>query len=266
VFLFLFLFFCLQVIDSTMKEGVQAGVVLAFTSIVIFPIVCVLEIVGRRPHKPEDTQNDLDEFVMSAKEMLIFDGIVYHERKEQAANSFSYHIQCALINLDSTPDDFTGGPPPSPLTPVFRFTPQSLKCARADHLTADEARVMAGTDGPVLLLTTPASAGYHQNPISIYYCFAATGDLPMCLAEVSNTPWGERTTFPFVPTGDAVPKPFHVRSPPPLHPSPPLLLPLLPLPPLLLPPLLLLPPPPPLLPLLPLPLLLLLPPPPPPVA
>ena len=54
---------------------------------------------------------------------------------------------------------------------------------------------MAGTDGPVLLLTTPSSAGYHQNPISVYYCFSAAGDLPMCLAEVTNTPWGEHHAY-----------------------------------------------------------------------
>ncbi len=111
--LFLLLFFCLQIIDATMKQGVKAGLVLAFTSIVIFPIVCVLEIVERSPRKPEDTHDDSDEFVMSAKEMLVLDGIVYHAREEQAENSFTYHVQCALINLDSTPDNFTGGPPAS---------------------------------------------------------------------------------------------------------------------------------------------------------
>ncbi len=113
MFLFLFLFFCLQVIDATIKQGVKAGLVLAFTSIVIFPIVCVLEIVACSPSKPEDTQIDPDDFVMSAKEMLIFDGIVYHKREEQAENSFTYHIRCALVNLDSPPDNFAGGPPAS---------------------------------------------------------------------------------------------------------------------------------------------------------
>ncbi len=107
----LVLFFFLQVIDATMKQGVKAGLVLVFTSIVIFPIVCILEIVESTPRNPEGKQNDAEEFIISPKEMLILDGIVHHTRKEQAENSFNYHIRCALLNLDSTPDNFSGGLP-----------------------------------------------------------------------------------------------------------------------------------------------------------
>ena len=35
----------------------------------------------------------------------------------------------------------------------------------------------------------PMAAGYVQNPISIYYCYSAGGELTMCIAEVTNTPW-----------------------------------------------------------------------------
>ena len=62
----------------------------------------------------------------------------------------------------------------------------------------------------MLLLTTPISAGYSQNPISVYYCLDATGDLNMCIAEVTNTPWGARVTFLFRPGGQDVPKAMHV--------------------------------------------------------
>mmetsp|Transcript_64072 Transcript_64072/g.177045 ORF Transcript_64072/g.177045 Transcript_64072/m.177045 type:complete len:179 (-) Transcript_64072:780-1316(-) len=67
-----------------------------------------------------------------------------------------------------------------------------------------------GDDGLVLLLTEPSCLGYHQNPISVYYCYRADGSLASCLAEVTNTPWTERVVFPFEPTGDTVPKPLHV--------------------------------------------------------
>lgn len=39
--------------------------------------------------------------------------------------------------------------------------------------------------GPVKLLTNPETAGYLQNPISVYYCYdGAGGELSKCIAEV----------------------------------------------------------------------------------
>jgi Protein of unknown function (DUF1365) len=64
--------------------------------------------------------------------------------------------------------------------------------------------------GSVLLLTNPASAGYVQNPISIYFCYSASGTLARCLAEVTNTPWNQRVAFAFDPAGSRVPKALHV--------------------------------------------------------
>ena len=52
--------------------------------------------------------------------------------------------------------------------------------------------------------------GYHQNPISVYYCYTPDGDLEICIAEVTNTPWGERVRFLFKPDRDVVPKSLHV--------------------------------------------------------
>eukprot|EP00198_Chlamydomonas_reinhardtii_P007176 XP_001696512.1 predicted protein [Chlamydomonas reinhardtii] len=85
---------------------------------------------------------------------------------------------------------------------------------------------------PVKLLTDPISAGYLQNPISVYYCYsgsssgsgssggkgagakeeagAAEPKLERCIAEVTNTPWNERVTFVFDPAGARVAKALHV--------------------------------------------------------
>ena len=64
--------------------------------------------------------------------------------------------------------------------------------------------------GKVFLLTTPISAGYSQNPISVYYCLEGAGNLIVCIAEVTNTPWGATVTFLFRPDGQQVPKAMHV--------------------------------------------------------
>lgn len=36
-----------------------------------------------------------------------------------------------------------------------------------------------------MLLTTPVTSGYTQNPISVYYCYSSQGTLSRCIAEVS---------------------------------------------------------------------------------
>jgi DUF1365 family protein len=50
--------------------------------------------------------------------------------------------------------------------------------------------------GPVRLLTNLSYFGYCFNPVSFYYCFDADGEsLDTIVAEVNNTPWGERDTY-----------------------------------------------------------------------
>ncbi|KAF8714105.1 hypothetical protein HU200_028109 [Digitaria exilis] len=120
---------------------------------------------------------------------LLYEGRVRHSRRRPAAHAFEYPVRYALVDLDRLP--------------------------LPDHLSADDARRIASTSGPVHLLTIPKSVGYEQNPLSIYYCYnsaeqAQDGELRMCIAEVTNTPWGERVMFTFQPESDLVAKPLHV--------------------------------------------------------
>ncbi len=51
-------------------------------------------------------------------------------------------------------------------------------------------------EGPIRLLTNLRSLGLCFNPISFYYCFDRVGEqLQAVLAEVTNTPWGERQAY-----------------------------------------------------------------------
>jgi DUF1365 family protein len=132
-------------------------------------------------------------------------GRVHHARDHPVRRSFSYPLRLAVVDLDAPPAWF------------------ARSGQAADHLTADQARARAGADGPVLLLTSPWTFGYVQNPISVYYVYDActnTKDdelgvsgayrLRACAAEVTNTPWGERVVFDFDPSGQRVPKSLHV--------------------------------------------------------
>ncbi|KAG2502138.1 hypothetical protein HYH03_000626 [Edaphochlamys debaryana] len=142
------------------------------------------------------------------KSCTFYEGKVLHIRRAPAHNEFRYAVRMAVLDLEAPPSWF--------------------KAQAADHMTADEARKFAGTTGPVKLLTDPMTAGYVQNPISIYYCYGGGGGseagaaakqgqgkqaaprLERCIAEVTNTPWGERVSFVFNPAGEAVGKALHV--------------------------------------------------------
>jgi DUF1365 family protein len=51
-------------------------------------------------------------------------------------------------------------------------------------------------DGPIRLLTHLRYFGYCMNPVSFYYCFDSGGlELETIVAEITNTPWGERHQY-----------------------------------------------------------------------
>ena len=118
---------------------------------------------------------------------------VHHSRNKPVNHAFSYDVRIALINLDNPPEWYD---------------------ARAnDTMTGCQARDVAKTKGNVMLLTHPSVGGYRQNPISVYYCYNESNTkLEMCIAEVTNTPWGDRVTFLFRPDGEKVPKSLHVST------------------------------------------------------
>lgn len=147
----------------------------------------------------------LESLVTAPSGASFYKGSVFHSRKRPKENSFIYPVRMGIIDLDSPPPWWRAGD--------------------GDTLTADQARELTGTSGPVRILTHPPAAGYTQNPISVYYCYkkgAEWGEgkpdpIPeKCLAEVTNTPWGERVTFVFRPAvgeltaGEEVSKALHV--------------------------------------------------------
>ncbi|OVA13246.1 Protein of unknown function DUF1365 [Macleaya cordata] len=126
--------------------------------------------------------------------IFLYEGSVWHERRRPVHHSFRYSARYALLDLDRAPNSL----------PSSFFS---------NHLSAHEAREITSTTGTVFLLTIPPSVGYEQNPLSVYYCYELEGSatrLTKCIAEVTNTPWGERVSFVFNPDSDLVAKPLHV--------------------------------------------------------
>jgi len=59
-----------------------------------------------------------------------------------------------------------------------------------------EAHTGTRPAGPIRLLTHLRYFGYCMNPVSFYYCFDAAGAKPETIvAEITNTPWGERHQY-----------------------------------------------------------------------
>ena len=130
----------------------------------------------------------------------IYEGAVRHRRFEVRGHEFRYRLALAYVDLDELPTLLSGR--------LVKRRPGLVRFRRRDYLgdprtpLADAVRELVhartGTrpEGPVRLLTQLRSFGHCFNPVSFYYCFDRAGErLEHVLAEVTNTPWGERHTY-----------------------------------------------------------------------
>jgi uncharacterized protein len=121
----------------------------------------------------------------------LYEGSVAHRRLRPVEHRFRYRVLMAYLDLDAVPERIG----PAWLWSARR--PALVRFRTADYLRADEARALAGTreDGPVRLLTNLRCLGHLFNPVSFYYCFDRDETLRAVVAEVTNTPWGERHAY-----------------------------------------------------------------------
>jgi hypothetical protein len=132
----------------------------------------------------------------------IYDGRVKHSRTQPAVHEFSYRLFMMYLDLDELPTLFRKR--------WFWSTsrPALARFRRSDHLGAEDQPLAESVrklveketgqrpGGPIRLLTNLAYFGYCFNPVSFYYCFAEDGQtVEFIVAEVNNTPWGERDTY-----------------------------------------------------------------------
>jgi DUF1365 family protein len=130
----------------------------------------------------------------------LYAGHVRHRRHTVRNHSFRYRIAMAYIDLDELPSLLGGR--------LMQRRPGLVRFRRRDYLgdpgtPLDQAvralvqeRVGRAPEGPIRLLTTLRTLGHCFNPVSFYYCFAPDGTtLEAVVAEVTNTPWGERHAY-----------------------------------------------------------------------
>jgi DUF1365 family protein len=129
----------------------------------------------------------------------IYEGTIRHRRLEPR-RSFQHRIALFYLDLEELPS-LVGGR-------LVRTRPGLLRFRRADYLGCDGGpldgavrdAVRAGIgrrpDGPIRILTQLRSFGHTFNPVSFYYCLDSAGQrVDAIVAEVTNTPWGERHAY-----------------------------------------------------------------------
>lgn len=128
----------------------------------------------------------------------LYFGTVRHRRRDGVRHDFRVRLWLAYVDLDETARTFAGrwwwsASRPAPMW--FRrrdyFGPPDVPLADAVR-DAVAQRIGTRPAGPVRVLTNLRCFGVSFNPVSIYYCFDAAERLVAVLAEITNTPWGER--------------------------------------------------------------------------
>lgn len=139
---------------------------------------------------------------MTPLRSAIYEGQVTHRRHLPHAHAFRYRMAQLYLDLDEIEAVFHQhwlwsahrrnlaewrrgdylGPTELPLAEAVR-----------ERVRRASGRVLSG---PIRLLTHPRYAGYVFNPVSFYYCYEADGSTLACIvAEITNTPWGERHAY-----------------------------------------------------------------------
>jgi DUF1365 family protein len=129
----------------------------------------------------------------------IYTGTIRHRRFAARAHAFRHRLSLLYVDVERV-DEVLDGRLVAPSPGLVRFR-------RGDYLgdprrpLADEVRrvveELSGRrpDGPIRLLAQPRAFGHCFNPVSFYFCFDSAERLSAVLAEVTSTPWRERTAY-----------------------------------------------------------------------
>ena len=126
----------------------------------------------------------------------IYEGVIRHRRFAVREHELRHRIALAYVDLD----ELDGA-----AAAARRSSSSGARTTSGDPGTrsADAARALGGrTAGPVRLLTNLRTFGHCFNPVSFVYCHDGEDRLQAVIAEVTNTPWGERHAYVLRRSGD----------------------------------------------------------------
>ncbi len=146
----------------------------------------------------------------------LYEGVVSHRRRGEIEHAFRYRVFMAYVDLDAVDDAIARAWPlwgRGPLAPV--------RLRRSDHF-GDPAAPLAATVRDLVeqrtgrrpqrlgMLTNLRAFGHCFNPVSFVWCFDGDGAVAAVVAEVTNTPWGERHAYVFEGERGRFAKALHV--------------------------------------------------------
>jgi uncharacterized protein len=118
----------------------------------------------------------------------VYEGTIRHRRFAVREHAFRHRVNMVFLDLDE-----------------LGSLPVGRRFRRSDHIgdpatpLKDAVRELAGPGapaGPVRVLTNLRTLGHCFNPVCFYYLYEPDGEtLGAVVAEVTNTPWGERTAY-----------------------------------------------------------------------
>jgi DUF1365 family protein len=136
----------------------------------------------------------------------LYVGTIRHRRFAVRRHELLHRISMAYLDLDELPRLLGGR--------LVKRAPGLVRFRRSDYLgdpatpLAEAVRELVGEAPRIRLLTQLRTLGHCFNPVSFYYCFDDGERLRTVVAEVTNTPWGERHAYVLDPAGAA--KALHV--------------------------------------------------------
>ncbi|VUD52812.1 hypothetical protein TDB9533_01708 [Thalassocella blandensis] len=131
----------------------------------------------------------------------IYRGWVQHRRFSPTQHQFRYQVFMMYLDLAELDEVFAG-------SRCWSVDTANLAYFKREDYLGDAAeplefsvrkKVQEETghypDGPIRMLTNLRYFGFVFNPITCYYIFNSSEQLEFVVAEVTNTPWGERHAY-----------------------------------------------------------------------
>lgn len=139
---------------------------------------------------------------MSTCHSAVYEGRVTHRRHLPHSHAFSYRMAQLYLDLDEIDEVFRSRWLWSTRRPNLAEWRRSDYLGPATMPLADAVRQCVQREtgrtpsGPIRMLSHVRYGGYVFNPVTFYYCYDRSGEtLETVVAEITNTPWGERHAY-----------------------------------------------------------------------
>ncbi len=131
----------------------------------------------------------------------LYEGVVIHSRSRPKVHFFKYKLFLVYLDLDEVDEFFS-------LSRFWSYMKRNIayfkrsdyhgdktKGLKDEVLETVEKHLGRKSEGGVRMLTSLRYFGHCFNPVTFYYCFNKEGEIDAVMAEIENTPWGERFCY-----------------------------------------------------------------------